>query len=215
VSEPDEYDWPESTREDVSSAKSLRVAIDGTYIRADPRIGWREYHVVAGGIEREGQLGGHFAWIAQHHSCDAEAFLKAALRAIGWTQESQVRGLADGADGWTNVVSAVAEKTTRRVLDWFHISMRLRPIEQMSSGIAIAPGSSDAVWNELLNEKLPRIRDQMWNGQWHAALAVRERSIAPPSNCGMLGLLALRNGSVDSGNTSQTSGITYAATGLD
>jgi hypothetical protein len=80
-----------------------------------------------------------------------------------------VRGLADGADGWTNVVSAVAEKTTRRVLDWFHISMRLRPIEQMSSRIAIAPGSSDAVWNELLNEKLPRIRDQMSNGQWHAA----------------------------------------------
>jgi hypothetical protein len=81
VSEADEYDWPESTREDVPAAKSLRVAIDGTYIRADPRIGWREYHVGAGGIERQGQLGGHIAWIAQHHSCDAEVFLKAALRA--------------------------------------------------------------------------------------------------------------------------------------
>jgi len=31
-----------------------------------------EYHVGAGRIEREGRLGGCFAWIAQHHMCDAE-----------------------------------------------------------------------------------------------------------------------------------------------
>jgi hypothetical protein len=56
------------------------------------------------------------------------------------------------------------------VLDWFHISMRLRPIEQMSSWIAIAAGGSDYVLTELLDEKLPRLRYQMWNGKWHAAL---------------------------------------------
>ena len=48
--------------------------------------------------------------------------------------------------------------------------MRLRPIEQMSSAIAQAAGSSDLVLNELLNEKLPRLRYQMWNGKWQAAL---------------------------------------------
>jgi hypothetical protein len=102
--------------------------------------------------------------------CDAELFMKAALQANGWAQESQVRVLADGADGLTNLVSTAAEKKTRGVLDWFHISMRLRPIEQMSSRIAIAAGGSDSVLNELLSEKLLRIRHQMWNGQWHAAL---------------------------------------------
>lgn len=96
--------------------------------------------------------------------------MRAALEAKGWTQESQVKVLADVADGLTNLVSATAEEKTRGVLDWFHISMRLRPIEQMSSRIAIAAGGSDSVLNELLREKLPRIRHQMWNGQWHAAL---------------------------------------------
>ena len=168
--EPAEYDWPESRREPVPPAKRLSVAIDGTYVRADGMMGLREYQVVAGRMEREGQLGGHFAWVAQHRLCDAKAFMKAALQTNGWTQGSQVRVLADGADGLSNLVSRAAEKPTRWVLDWFHISMRLRPIEQMSSAIAHAAGSSDLVLNELLNEKLPRLRYQMWNGKWQAAL---------------------------------------------
>ena len=48
--------------------------------------------------------------------------------------------LADGANSLSNLVSAATEKTTRRVLDWFHISMRLRPIEQTSPVIASIVG---------------------------------------------------------------------------
>lgn len=47
VTEPKEYDWPESRREPVPPAKSLSVAIDGTYIRADRMMGLGEYQVVA------------------------------------------------------------------------------------------------------------------------------------------------------------------------
>ena len=52
----------------------------------------------------------------------------------------------------------------------FTSAMRLRPIEQMSSKIAIAAGDSDAELKQLLAEKLPRIRYQLWNGKSHAAL---------------------------------------------
>ena len=127
VIEPAEYDWPESRREAVPSTKDLSVAIDGTYVRADQMMGLREYQVVAGRMEREGQLGGCFAWVAQHRRCDPEAFMKAALQTNGWTQESQVRVLADGADGLSNVVSAATGKTTRRVLDWFPYGQNIPP----------------------------------------------------------------------------------------
>lgn len=96
--------------------------------------------------------------------------MKAALENNGWTSDSQVRVLADGADGLSHLVSTVAAKTTRRILDWFHIRMHLRPIEPMSPGVAKAVDTSNSVLSELLNEKLPRIRYQMWNGKWHAAL---------------------------------------------
>jgi hypothetical protein len=64
--------------------------------------------------------------------------------------------LADGADGLGNLVSATAEETTR-ALDWFHISMRLRSIEQMSCGIATAFGNASSALNDLLGEKLHRV----------------------------------------------------------
>src|SRR5260370_28729570 len=48
--------------------------------------------------------------------------------------------------------------------------MRLRPIEQMSPGIASVVGDADSVLTELLSEKIDRVRFQMWNGNWQAAL---------------------------------------------
>ena len=170
VIEPSEYDWPESRREPVPSAKSLSVAIDGTYVRADGTMWLREYQVVAGRVQRQGGLGGYFAWVPQHRLCFTEDFMKAALEANGWTAKSKVRVMADGADGLGNLVDAAAGKPTERVLDWFHISMRLQPIEQMSSKIAMAVGDSDAELKELLTQKLPRIRYQLWNGKSEAAL---------------------------------------------
>ena len=96
--------------------------------------------------------------------------MKAAIEDNGWTRTSRVRALADGADGLSNLVNTAAEETTHRVLDWFHISMRLRPIEQMSPGVVTIVGDADPVLTELLSEKINRVRFQMWNGHWQAAL---------------------------------------------
>jgi hypothetical protein len=170
VIEPSEYDWPEPRREPVPPAKNLSVSIDGTYVRAD-RMQWLgEYQVVAGRVEREGELGGYFAWVPQYRLCGEESYIRAALEADGWKPESQLRVLADGAEGLSNLVSNAAGKATDNVLDWFHISMRLRPIEQMSPKIAAAIGDSDEDLKQLLLEKLPRIRYQLWHGKSQAAL---------------------------------------------
>lgn len=96
-------------------------------------------------MERDGLLGGSFAWVAQYPLCDDLAYMKAALETNGWTPESHVTVLADGADGLNNLVCAAMEKATRKILDWFHISMRLRPIEQMSRGVAVVADGSQAV----------------------------------------------------------------------
>lgn len=48
--------------------------------------------------------------------------------------------------------------------------MRLQPIEQMCSKMAMAAGDSDPELKQLLTEKVPRIRYQLWNGKHEAAL---------------------------------------------
>ena len=59
--------------------------------------------------------------------------MKAALQANGWSTQTKVVVLADGADGLKNLVQAAVDSEPRSILDWFHISMRLRPIEQMAT----------------------------------------------------------------------------------
>jgi len=65
VTEPDEYDWPESRRDPVPACTRLIVAIDGTYVQSKLDTDLYQHHVVAGRIERDGILAGRFAWIAR------------------------------------------------------------------------------------------------------------------------------------------------------
>jgi hypothetical protein len=153
----------------------MSVAIDATYVRAD-RAGWhRQHYVVAGRIERDGQLGDRFAWVAQRPT-DPLEFMKAALENNGWTSASRVAVLADGADGLKNLVDCATPNPALSILDWFHISMRFRPIEQMAPKVASLLDKTDPVMAAMIRVKLPRVRHQMWNGKWRAA-TVRMRHI--------------------------------------
>jgi hypothetical protein len=91
--------------------------------------------VVAGRVERDGHLGGRFAWVAAKSTSPVE-FMKAALDDDGWTAESRVAFVADGADRLSNVVRDAIPQSPRQILNWFHISMRLRHIEQMGPKVA-------------------------------------------------------------------------------
>src|SRR5215475_1286618 len=58
--------------------------------------------------------------------------------------------------GRSRMTGGCPRKTNRRVVDWYHISMRLRPIKQMSSEIASsATDSSDFILTELLIPPAP------------------------------------------------------------
>ena len=169
VTEPEEYDCLEPCRQVDRASNRLTIAIDGTYVRSDLTNGLYQHYVVAGRVERDGDLGGHLAWVAQRAD-DALQFMRAAMRNDGWTERSRVAVLADGADGLADLVGAVSPNTCRSILDWFHISMRLRPIEQMVPKIAAVLKQLDVGIGEFVVKKTPRVRYQMWNGQWHAAV---------------------------------------------
>jgi hypothetical protein len=160
--EPDEYDWPECQREPAVPAHRVTVAIDGTYIRAGLDCWNRQLHVVAGRIDKDGQLGSHFAWVARESV--ASTHMKAVLEDQGCNSNSMVAVLADGADGLGGIVRRVIPQTPRTILDWFHISMRLRHIEQMGPSMMELFPQVEALG------KIPRLRYKMWNGQWRGAL---------------------------------------------
>jgi hypothetical protein len=101
---------------------------------------------------------------------DALEFVKAAMQSHGLTEDSRVAVLADGADGLASLVKTASPKSSRSILDWFHISMRLRSIEQMAPKVVNVLKQQDPDAAALTLEKVPRIRYQMWNGRWLAAV---------------------------------------------
>jgi hypothetical protein len=107
VTEPEEYDCLEPCQQVVRVGNRLTIAIDGTYGRSDLTNGLYQHYVVAGKVKRDGDLGGHFAWVAQRPD-DAQEFMRAAMRSDAWTERSRVAVLADGADGLADLVSAVS-----------------------------------------------------------------------------------------------------------
>jgi hypothetical protein len=175
VTVPEEYDFPNSERLPIQPRRRLTIAIDGTYIRSDRIMGMTQHYVVAGRVEADGQLGGSFAWVGQTAD-DARRFVRSTLETYGWTSKSQVVVLADGADGLTSLVERATDNSARSILDWFHISMRLRAIEQMTTKTAAVIESVDPDLAATMRENLPRVRHQMWNGQWAKAIR-RMRSI--------------------------------------
>jgi hypothetical protein len=153
----------------VPTRQRLTVAIDGTYVRSNLDTGLYQHYVVSGRIERDGALGGRFAWIARSPADSVEQ-MKAALEGNGWTSQSTVVVLADGADGLRSIVQAATGTPPRSILDWFHIAMRLHHIEQMAPNVAAGLWETDPSIASTIEQKLPRLRYQMWNGKWQAAM---------------------------------------------
>jgi hypothetical protein len=175
VTVPDEYDFPATERLPIPPRSRLTIAIDGTYVRSDRLTGMTQHYVIAGRVEADGQLGGSFAWVAQTAD-DAQRFIRSTLETHGWTPESRVFVLADGADGLASLVQRATENSAQSILDWFHISMRLRAIKQMATKTAAIVEATNPMLAGIIRENLPRVRYQMWNGRWANAIA-RMRSI--------------------------------------
>jgi hypothetical protein len=116
-------------------------------------------------------MNGRFAYVAQRPD-DALEFVKAAMQSHGLTDHSRVAVLVDGADGLASLVKAASPEGSRSILDWFHISMRLRSIEQMAPKVAgvLQEQEQDPDAAALTLQKVPRIRYQMWNGRWLQAV---------------------------------------------
>lgn len=102
VTEPDEYDWPESRRDPVrlyASDRRHRWHLCSVQPRHRPLsalrcCGWyRTRWRFRGEIRVDRSVAG-----------EAEQFMKAALQANDWTTQTKAIVLADGADGLKNLV---------------------------------------------------------------------------------------------------------------
>ncbi len=111
------------------SCKELVVGFDGGYVRNRHRRPERNFEVVAGkALDRDGHAT-RFAFVRNGGS-EAVSAVGLALRHCGVNEATSVTVLTEDA-GLRAIHQQVAPQADH-ILDWFHISMRFKNLEQLA-----------------------------------------------------------------------------------
>jgi hypothetical protein len=138
------------------------MAIDGAHIRAAPGYQSRHIDVTVGKIEVEGGPPRRFA-LAPKGASAPLAILRKALREQGWTPGQAVTVLSDGESALPGLLRTAVGEPITCILDWWHISMRVRHIEQALRGVYAAEPQHRAGL-EIVECRIGRLRNLIWNG---------------------------------------------------
>ena len=150
--------------EDTAAAEASRpiVMLDGAYVRAVPGHQVRNFEVICGKIEQEGRSSRRFA-LVRSVAEQPHALLRAALLDQGWREGSPVTVISDGDPALPALVRSAAKAPTEPILDWFHLSMRVRHVEQTLLGLcAVEPVHCATL--EHVRADVERLRHLLWNG---------------------------------------------------
>lgn len=138
------------------------VMIDGAHIRAIPGHQSRHLDVTVGKVETAGRRPRRFALAPMGAQQPAQA-VRAALTAQGWRPGRPVTVISDGEPALPNLVRAATGEPLSHILDWWHISMRVRHIEQALAGIyALQPEHHAGL--DFISVDVERLRHLIWNG---------------------------------------------------
>lgn len=148
----------------MSRAKGgqMVVALDGAPIRAVPGFQVRHFEVTVGRVETEQQPARHFA-VTPNAPATKSGAIGNALRARGWLPGRDIVVLSDGDPALVERVRSAAGRNVTHILDWFHISMRVRHVEQALAGLLDLDLQHEGPLR-YIEFDVARLRHLIWNG---------------------------------------------------
>jgi hypothetical protein len=164
--------------EDTAAADASRpiVMLDGAYVRAVPGHQVRNFEVICGKVEHGGRASRRFA-LVRSVTEQPHALLRAALLDQGWREGSPVTAISDGDPALPALVRSATKAPVEHSLDWFHLSMRVRHVEQALVGLgALEP--VHRVPLEHAQVDVERLRHLLWNGYHQEACRALGRIVS-------------------------------------
>jgi hypothetical protein len=154
---------PEAPNDAAAPNDEMIVMIDGAHIRAAPGYQTRHVDVTVGKVEVNGRRPRRFA-LAPKGSDHPLAPMRAALIEQGWHPGRPLAVISDGEAALPNLVRAATGEPVRHILDWFHLSMRMRPIEQVLTGLS-GRQLQEPEPVQIAQASIERIRHLLWHGR--------------------------------------------------
>ncbi|KJS10189.1 MAG: hypothetical protein VR78_14595 [Hoeflea sp. BRH_c9] len=157
----EKWDAASPYRMSRAGGSPISVFIDGAYIRAVPGYQSRHFEIAMGRVVSPGRLPRQFA-AAPHVTTGKHDAVRAAMRAQGWLPGRDVTVFSDGDVGLQSIVLSATRQPVTHILDWFHLSMRLRHIEQTWQGLSHIGDLS--IYLRDVAVDVPRLRHLLWSG---------------------------------------------------
>lgn len=156
------------TNAEMRSAASSEISVflDSAYVRSRPEYQRRNFEVIVGAIEnpagRRCRFGLSLAGAEDPLEC-----LRANLKAAGWREGKRVTVLSDGDPALPRLVRNATGANVNHVLDWWHISIRIRHVETTCQTLLSDLETPEAQEIDALATSL---RWRIWHGQTDRAL---------------------------------------------
>ena len=160
------------------------VMLDGAYIRAVPGHQVRNFEAICGKVEREGHATRRFT-LVRSVAEQPHALLRAALQDQGWREGDTVTAISDGDPALPALVRSATGDPVEPILDWFHLSMRVQHVEQVTGGLcALKPPPLVPLYQARID--VERLRHLLWNGHHDKACQALGRITSCAKDASML-----------------------------
>lgn len=139
------------------------LTIDGGFVRGRRKSECSSFEVLTGRLSARGQTSRVFAFVRKRLP-DIVDRLTTLVKATTGSDQPKLSVITDGANGLQSIACRLPFSPTP-VLDWFHISMRVRYLEQIIKGIHAQTETEKAARSVLIS----RVDKLRWCF-WHAKL---------------------------------------------
>lgn len=151
----------ERNKDTQPTSAPLTVFLDGAHIRCRPEYQKRHLDVVVGKIEIP-NMSRRFGLVQQAAKSPARQ-LRNDLKAQSWDGQSKVTVISDGEPALPNLVRRAVKGPVIHILDWWHISMRVKHIENAVAGLLQIQEFSGLP--QLFERPAETLRWNLWHGK--------------------------------------------------
>lgn len=173
-----------ASRQEQSTPSEMVVVIDHAHIKSTRGGKWRTIDVAVGKIETPGLAPRRFGF-ANEGDADAMLQIRTALKEQGWCPCMPVTVLTDGDSRLPNLVAAAAGPNCIHILDWWHVSVKIRHVETALRTLLGIEPHCDVVYG-YASFYVDRLRHLVWNGYGEEAARdvyrIMNRSTVLPDN---------------------------------
>jgi hypothetical protein len=160
----------------AAEARAISLFIDGGHVRSVRSYQVRSFEVML--AQASNDDGKQVVFSSMPAEADRQRDqLRGVLHRLGATPGTPVTILSDGAEGPRSLGEAACVSPTRHVLDWFHLSMRIRHAAQAAMSWPDA-SAEDRKAGASLAETIERIKWRLWHGQVRRGLDLIAETMA-------------------------------------